>query len=267
MTTNGQRRPQDILAQIDRTRGDMDSTLRAIEQRLSPGQLLDQGLDYLRHSGGNEFVSNLGGSVRDNPVPVALVGIGLAWLMAAGRSDGANGGSQLSTGKLSSMKDQAGSTLQSAKDQAGAALQSARDRATQVTQGARDTAMNVAATAREQTQRVTSSIDNLVHEQPLALGAIGFAIGAVLAAAAPRTRQEDELMGEASDRLTERAKDIGKEQLQKVQQTVAQGGDGAKEKPPSSAATQSSKGPSSSVSATPSSTAPSPATPSVSVGG
>jgi hypothetical protein len=60
----------------------------------------------------------------------------------------------------------------------------------------------------------------MVREQPLALGAIGLAVGALLAAAAPRTRTENELMGEASDRLAERAKEAGREQLQTATQKV-----------------------------------------------
>jgi len=74
MRHNGERRPEEIQAQIARTRGDMDATLNAIEQRLTPGQMVDQGIDYLRNSGANEFVSNLGGSVKNNPLPVALRG-------------------------------------------------------------------------------------------------------------------------------------------------------------------------------------------------
>ena len=55
MRHNGERNPDEILAEIDRTRGQMDRTLTAIEQRLTPGQLVDQGIDYLRHSGTNSF--------------------------------------------------------------------------------------------------------------------------------------------------------------------------------------------------------------------
>ena len=82
---NGSKHPNEILAEIDRTRGEMDRTLAAIEQRLTPGQLVDQGLDYLRQSGANEFVQNLGGTAKQNPMPVAVTAIGLAWLMALGR--------------------------------------------------------------------------------------------------------------------------------------------------------------------------------------
>ena len=77
MRHNGGRRPEEILAEIERTRTDMDATLSAIEHRLTPGQLVDQGIDYLRHSGANEFIANLGGSVKHNPMPVSLVGIGM----------------------------------------------------------------------------------------------------------------------------------------------------------------------------------------------
>jgi ElaB/YqjD/DUF883 family membrane-anchored ribosome-binding protein len=243
MRSNGQRKPQDILAEIDRTRSDMDSTLTAIEQRLTPGQLVDQGLDYLRRSGANEFAANLGSSVRDNPLPVTLVGIGLAWLMAAGRT-GSSSGSDLSAGNLrdrattaaqgakeaaGSMKQQIGGTLQSARE----GLQSARQRAGDISQGARDTVAHMGETARQQAQRAKSSVDYLVREQPLALGAIGLAVGALIAASAPRTQKEDELMGEASDRLADQAKDAGKEELQKVKDTVAEAAAPASNEPAS----------------------------------
>jgi hypothetical protein len=41
-------------------------------------------VDYLRGSEGNAFLRNLGATVRDNPVPVVLMGTGLAWLMLSG---------------------------------------------------------------------------------------------------------------------------------------------------------------------------------------
>ena len=99
MRTNGEQRPEQILAEIDRTRGEMDRTLSAIEQRLTPGQLMDQGLDYLRHSGANEFVENLGGAAKQNPLPVALTAIGLTWLMALGRQPAQGNGSSTSSAR------------------------------------------------------------------------------------------------------------------------------------------------------------------------
>jgi len=208
MNATASRRPAEIQAEIDRTRSEMDSTLRRIEQRLTPGQLMDQGLDYLKNSGVHEFASNLGGSVKQNPLPVALVGIGLAWLMATGKRSGDSSFSTSSaSSSLDSARDQLGGKLQSARERAGQAAQSTRDMANQI--GGKVTEMG--QSARAQVQRAQGSFNHMLEEQPLALGAIGLAIGAVLAAAAPRTRKEDELMGEASDRLKEQAKDVAQQ--------------------------------------------------------
>ena len=117
---NGTKHPNEILAEIDRTRDEMDRTLAAIEHRLTPGQLVDQGIDYLRQSGANEFVQNLGGAAKQNPMPVAVTAIGLAWLMALGRQPAQqNYGSTSSSGireGMSSMRDKASGMMQSASD-------------------------------------------------------------------------------------------------------------------------------------------------------
>jgi hypothetical protein len=222
MKHNGERRPEEIQAQIARTRGDMDATLTAIQQRLTPGQLMDQGLDYLRHSGGREFVSNLGGSVRNNPIPVALMGIGMAWLMASGNRRPAYLEPQAESSGPGMMQ-RASEGVSSAKDRLSQAGHSTRERVGQIGQGAR----NQMERMRQQAERVRTGYDSMVREQPMVLGAIGFAIGALMAAGLPRTRQEDELMGEASDRLTERAKEAGREQLEKAKHVASAAKDAA----------------------------------------
>jgi ElaB/YqjD/DUF883 family membrane-anchored ribosome-binding protein len=223
MSDNGGRRPEQILSEISRTRDELGRTLTAIEQRLTPGQLVDQSIDYLRHRGATEFVQNLGGAAKQNPLPVALVGIGLAWLMALGRQPAQqNYGSSMSASGLqegmSSMRDKASGAVQSASD----TLASTRDRVSASVTSMRDRASQVTDTAREQWERARGGLDYLVHEQPLALGAIGLAIGAVLGAAAPRTRQEERLMGDASRGVAEKARQMGSQQLEKAEQTVRQ---------------------------------------------
>jgi hypothetical protein len=69
---------------LERTRARLDATIGALQDKLSPGQLVDQALDYFRSSGGAEFGRNLKDNVQNNPMPVALVGVGLAWLMMGG---------------------------------------------------------------------------------------------------------------------------------------------------------------------------------------
>jgi ElaB/YqjD/DUF883 family membrane-anchored ribosome-binding protein len=227
----GARRPEDILAEIDRTRHEMDSTLSAIEHRLTPGQLVDQGVDYLRQSGANEFVQNLGSQVKYNPLPVSLVGIGLAWLMAASKRqpdyDSAYGAS--SYGRLGErageMKDKVSQGVQSMRDRASGTAESAsaklgemRERASSATQSAKERITSIGSSARARMERARGSADYMMHEQPLALGAIGLAVGAFFAAMAPRTREEDELMGGARDRLMDQAKEMGSEKLEQAKE-------------------------------------------------
>lgn len=75
--------PDTIERELAETRARLDVRLEELERRLSPGQLVDRGLDYLRHGQGAAFARNLGAEVRDNPLPVAVTSIGLAWLMSA----------------------------------------------------------------------------------------------------------------------------------------------------------------------------------------
>ncbi len=217
MKTNGGRRPDEILAEIERTRSDMDATLNAIEHRLTPGQLVDQGIDYLRNSGANEFVSNLGNSVKQNPLPVALVGIGLAWLMASGkRADDYSAAYEVGPSTTDRLRSKASDTL----NRASGKVESAKQSLTQTAQTVRERASSVGEAARQQMDRAKGGMDYMMREQPIALGAIGLALGAIVAAMAPRTRKEDELMGEARDRLVERATEAGKDKLDEVKRAA-----------------------------------------------
>jgi hypothetical protein len=78
----------DDPAAIDRdlasTRQRLDHDLTELQAKLSPGQLLDEGLAYLRRSQGADFLHNLGDAVKERPLPVVLMGGSLAWLAASG---------------------------------------------------------------------------------------------------------------------------------------------------------------------------------------
>jgi hypothetical protein len=86
--------PDRIQEGIARTRSELDETLTALESRLSPEQIMGQAKSYLQSNsqGGREFLSNLTESIRRNPVPMALIGIGMTWMMMAGRQGHASDG-------------------------------------------------------------------------------------------------------------------------------------------------------------------------------
>lgn len=72
-----QRSAADIRQDIERTRAEMDETVDAIGRRLTPGQIVDDLWGRLRHTDAPGAMSDM---VREHPLPMALVGAGLAWL-------------------------------------------------------------------------------------------------------------------------------------------------------------------------------------------
>jgi hypothetical protein len=70
--------------EIERTRADMSETANAIQRRLSPENLKEQAKDRVREatvSAAQEAGSGITDTIRENPVPWALTGIGLGWLL------------------------------------------------------------------------------------------------------------------------------------------------------------------------------------------
>ena len=82
---DSQKDPEELEREIDATRADVQATLGALEQRLSAEHLLDLTIGRVREHGG-AFAGNLGSAARDNPVPLVLTSIGIAWLMMSGRN-------------------------------------------------------------------------------------------------------------------------------------------------------------------------------------
>lgn len=86
MSKSDSRSPEQIMTEIDHTRSHIGETLAALERRLSPSELMSDVADVLnpvkRASG--DFGRNLGVAVRENPLPTALIGLGIGWLAVAG---------------------------------------------------------------------------------------------------------------------------------------------------------------------------------------
>jgi hypothetical protein len=93
--------------------------------------------------------------------------------------------------------------------------------ATSAREGIGHTAERLRHQARQQGGRTKETFSYLRDEQPLVLGALGFALGAALGAGLPPTQREDELMGEARDQVVHRAQELGEEQLDRAKHVAA----------------------------------------------
>lgn len=71
---------------VAQSRARIEETVEEIQRRLSPGQLLDEVLLLSRSETplaqhGRAFGAELVKTITANPIPVALVAVGLAWLV------------------------------------------------------------------------------------------------------------------------------------------------------------------------------------------
>ena len=249
--------PATLEREIDQTRANMDRTLGALERKFSPGQLLDQAMEFARDNGG-EFANNLGRSVKENPMPALLTAVGIAWMVASsnrprssiadayddryarddfnaadfddtGFEDDNGDQKEGLTEKAQRLKASAGETL----SDAGQRVKSAADRARQKLTGTKQTVSSglrrTSGTAQVQTQRVREGFNSLLSEQPLLLGALGIAVGAAIGAALPSTEQEDRLFGSARDKALSEVKQRGAETYEQVRDKVNTVGEEAKQ--------------------------------------
>lgn len=213
--------PARLERDIDRTRASLSRTVDELENRLSPGELLDQALGLARQHGG-DFATNLGRSVRNNPVPVVLTSIGLAWMMAASNEPRAPSRGLAYSSDVSDKAGSAKERMRSGVSSARSAASAAGDRAVQAKHSLEDAASHAGDRVRLESDRLRRGFDHLMDEQPLLVGALGIAIGAALGAALPRTEREDQLMGETSDSVRRSAKEKASETFDEARDTAAE---------------------------------------------
>ena len=171
------------------------------------------------------FVKELGEAARRNPLSAALIGVGVLWIFADGKSAGRAGDLLRSVGvnrvpeatndTLASVKSGIGAGADALREAAGSSFDVMRERGADAVDQAADFAKTmpnpgaVFETARD-------NLTELLKAQPLALGALGLAIGAGIAAALPATEVEAAYLGEASDTVRSKTAEIAGQQIEKV---------------------------------------------------
>lgn len=222
--------PETLERDIDARRANIEHIVDALENKFSPGQLFDQALAFSKSNGG-EFLSNLGTSIKNNPVPVLLATVGVTWLMLGqNQRPRSNGPSMFDRvgEKVSDAAASMGDSLSSAREQVRQSAHQVTDKASHLAEAAADRMSDIkgrasahASTAGEkmkstsddaqdallrQGRNLQGSFQYLLEEQPLALAAIGIALGAAIGAALPATERENKILGQTSDKLATKAK-------------------------------------------------------------
>ena len=214
-----------IRAEIEETRAQMGDTIDEIGERLRPSHIKQQIGQGIRDAtvgrvedAARDAFDRVGGAgqrvmdtMRDNPIPLAMIGIGLGWLFWGGRGN--------SSGRYrdSSRQFESGGTISGVTDKASEAAGAVADRA-----------RDVASTVRDEAQAGARAASSQLQENPLAVGVVVAAVGLAAGLAIPETRRERELMGDVRDRLVDRAKDVASDTKEKLQSVAERTIDQAK---------------------------------------
>jgi hypothetical protein len=243
----------EIERELESERAKLAASLEMLQHRFSVEGMARQFVDQASRHGG-EFAQSLTRAAKENPVALALTGIGLAWMMY-----GDSARSRIYASTLPRADEMGDARFTRGNEDGSGILRSAADAAREVSHrwdrmssGAGEYARSTRATAEDlrerlyegtsqmteaARQRVVNARDaayraqreleraaahakrgsvDLFNEQPLVAGALALAAGAILGAALPRTRMEDEAVGEYSDRLLEEAERVFREETEKV---------------------------------------------------
>jgi len=231
-------RAADIEFDIERTRDEMADTLQAIERKFSPNRLMDEVMQTMNATLTQSRVADV---VRDNPLPLALVGLGLGWLALSSLrgerplvGDEESGEAGYSGGIADAMEEAgewAGYGAGGGNGGARHAIDQAREGVGDLADSVQDSVRAVGEAARQRTRglrhrvtrasrQVTSQASDLFDDHPLAVGLVAVAAGLAIGLAIPRGRREAEVIGQTGAQLLGQARQTGREALRKASRVV-----------------------------------------------
>lgn len=221
-------------------------------------QTVSKGLNNVSESmgdAGTYVVSN----AKRNPLPLALIGLGIGMLLmqnsrsTSGYSNGGRrrsnqqggnqGGSALrqvastTTGALSTAQKTVGNVAGSAYEGvgnvassayegvtnvAGSAYEGVTGAATSAYQGVTSLASTTGEQVQHLTRRAQTQYEQTLEENPLAIGAIALALGAVVGLAIPSTQYENQLLGDTRENLVQSVEEAARGAFERVQEVAGE---------------------------------------------
>jgi hypothetical protein len=212
-------RTREIRAEIEQTREDLSETVNAIQDRLQPSTLAANAVDSVKDAARERFRDIADTEtvhyVRANPMPTAMIGIGLAGLawLAFGRErqdTRSRDWERRRDGRIRS-----GYEFERDRQLPGDRMDyelSARPRG-----AVREESRHLMDQTRQTALRAQSTLRRTWDENPVLIGAAAAVIGALVAASVPATESENRLMGETRDNVVEGVQQVVKDKVQAVE--------------------------------------------------
>ena len=201
-----------IRRDIERTQREMSRTIEEIQQRLSPQHIMQRTKDSVREAGVRTSRSVID-KIKANPIPAAMVGIGL-FLLARDNDDEVDvefrpyqGWDRDATAfsSVAEYRDFDSPALGSSR------MDEARERVSHAVDSARERVESLSLRTRLNARRAGTQSVDFMRDNPIAAGLVAIALGAIVGSLIPETNREHELMGATRDRLADRAKELTRE--------------------------------------------------------
>lgn len=224
-----------LEARLEADRAALVQSLDALTASLSPDRVKNEISSTVQACGG-ELGSQVWRAARDNTAAFSLVGAGLGLLLTGvgKRSTPSNTTGQARDPKAAmigfddrvrkadmALKEKEITAMTSTHSKASrlrAALDSGLDKLPEASRQRVIKAREAAAEAQEkveaQAARLARKTSTFAYEHPLAAGALGLGVGALIGALLPSSRSEDQMLGAQRDAMMQRAKDALQQELE-----------------------------------------------------
>jgi len=223
----------DLRADVERTRERLSQDVDALGAKLSPDNVkaeakravqrtVRRGTNELRE-GVSSATDSVSSFVGANPLPIAVIGVGVGWLIWNARTRPKNNGgvdySMRGRAEVYDGSDEnggfggewsghgAGAQLGRLRHQVQDGMTTIKRSASAKARRAREKVDDIESTAREQLGRAVEVAERGFEEQPLLLGVVAMGAGLAVGLGIPATQSENQLVGRYRDQLMARAKD------------------------------------------------------------
>jgi len=216
---------EDLEHQAESIRSQVVDTAESLREKMSAGHLVDEVMTGMS-SVGSGLLSGVRRQAQANPLPLVLIGVGVAWAIF-GSSSG-NKDRQAYHGSSRPSTNAGPGATTSTSGGAGGWAASAGEAASSISQKVGEAVADLpgAGQAQDSLRAVAGTVTN---QDPLLLAAMGLAFGAALGAMLPGTRIEDQTLGSIGETLRETGEAGLKVGIDKVKDAAGQAVEAAQE--------------------------------------